>query len=141
MRAAVERDEVVRRRVERRIGAGAKASPWRGEEITDVPERQRVDPRVHMPVVESFWMESEPEDLFPEVLDPPVSRVLVGRAEIPFEQVAVGAIVEAVVFDVAAPRDERVERPRRDLAPEADRRRQPRLVVWLEPFRLVQVTA
>src|SRR6185369_17092534 len=94
-----------------------------------------------MRVVESGGMQPQAEDLLGRHLRAPVHARPAGRAEIPFEQVAVRVIVEAVVLLVVSPGERCREGTRGDPAVEFNRCGDPGLLVRFEPFGVTEASA
>src|SRR5580765_4184666 len=102
-RAVEERDEVFRHAIDRGVGANAEPAPPFGTDVAHNTDGQRIDVRIEMRMVEARGVQAQPEDLLGGDLDAAIHRGPISRAQIPFEQIAVGVIVEAVVLVVMAP--------------------------------------
>src|SRR5580765_44993 len=102
-RAVEERDEVFRHAIDRGVGANAEPAPPIGANVAHDTDGQRSDVRVEMRMVEARRVQSQPEDLLGGNLDAAIQRGPIGGAQIPFEQIAIGVIVEAVVLVMMAP--------------------------------------
>ena len=86
-----------------------RAAPIRTN-VANEPERQRIDVRVDMLMVEALRVEAQSEDLLRRDLDASIHGRASAGAKIPFQKVAVRVIVEAVVLLVVSPRQSGGER-------------------------------
>src|SRR2546422_10137632 len=93
-----------------------------------------------MRMIEALGVQAEAEDFLADDFRAAVERQGAGRVQIPLEQIRIGLVVEAVVFDLLTPGQRRVEASRPHVAVEGDRRSEPRLVVRLETLGHIEGT-
>ena len=140
-RAVEEQFHVVRHSIDREVGADAQPAPPVGADVADEADRQRIDVRVHVRMIEASGMQAEAQDLFRRDFQPAVYGGSIRGAQIPFEEIAVGVVVESVVLTMMAPSQRRGEREGSHLPVEFDGCGYPSRLVRLEPLGIVQVSA